>query len=111
MRWVTAPQFSPQLPIEPLRENLDEFLERRRKDLAGRTAVLLCELAGNLNIETIERELHRITGTCGSYGLVEGSQGAAELLARIRTDYTGELAIELRALAEVFTRSSESGEI
>ncbi|MEO5975091.1 MAG: Hpt domain-containing protein [Ilumatobacteraceae bacterium] len=91
-------------------DNIDDFLERRRKDLAGRTAVLLRELAGNLNIETIERELHRITGTCGSYGLMEGSQGAAELLARIRDHQIAELATELRALAEVFTRSSEGGE-
>lgn len=91
-------------------DNIDDFLVRRRKDLAGRTAVLLRELAINLHIETIERELHRITGTCGSYGLMEGSQGAADLLARVRDDQTAGLATELHALAEVFTRSSESGE-
>lgn len=85
-------------------------MERRRKDLASRTAVLLRELAGNLNIEVIERELHRITGTCGSYGLMEGSRGAADLLARVRDVHIGVLAVELHALAEVFSRSSESGE-
>lgn len=90
-------------------DNIDDFLERRRKDLAGRTAVLLRELADNLNIETIERELHRITGTCGSYGLMEGSQGAADLLARVRNDHVGGLVTELHALAEVFTRSTEIG--
>ena len=91
-------------------DSLDDFLERRRKDLAARTAILLYELAGNLNLETIERELHRITGTCGSYGLMEGSRGAANLLARVRDDQIGALAAELSALAKVFTQSAGSGE-
>ena len=91
-------------------DNIDDFLERRRKDLAGRTAVLLRELASQLDIETVERELHRITGTCGSYGLMDGSRGAAELLARVRDGQIAGLATELNALAEVFARSSEGGE-
>lgn len=91
-------------------DNIDEFMEKRRTELAGRTADILRELSVSLNIETIERELHRITGTCGTYGLMEGSQGAADLLARVRNDQIGGLATELRALAEVFTRSSVSGE-
>ncbi len=91
-------------------DNIDEFMERRRKDLAGRTAVLLRELAGKLDIETIERELHRITGTCGTYGLMEGSRGAADLLARVRDDQVAGLATELNVLAEVFARSSD-GEV
>lgn len=92
-------------------DNMEEFIGRRRTELAKRTAALLRDLALDVNIETVERELHRITGTCGTYGLVEGSQGAADLLARVRNDHIGGLAIELHALAEVFTRSSESGEI
>ena len=90
--------------------NIDEFVERRRTELAGRTADILRELSVSLNIETIERELHRITGTCGSYGLVEGSQGAADLLARVRGELVGGLANDLNALADVFSRSSSSGE-
>ncbi|MFA5775489.1 MAG: hypothetical protein WC864_08940 [Ilumatobacteraceae bacterium] len=90
-------------------DNIDEFMNRRRVELAGRTSVLLRELAINLNIETIERELHRITGTCGSYGLVDGSRGAADLLARIRGEPIGRLAGELNALADVFDRSSVNG--
>ena len=89
---------------------MDEFIERRRTELAGRTADLLRELANSLNIETIERELHRITGTCGTYGLMDGSRGAADLLARVRGEHVGGLASELNALADVFARSSGSGE-
>ena len=92
-------------------DNIDEFMERRRTELAGRTAELLRKLAIDLDLETIERELHRITGTCGTYGLMDGSRGAAELLERVRTDHIDGLVSELHALAEVFTRSSESGEI
>lgn len=91
-------------------DNIDEFVERRRTELAGRTADILRELSVSLNIETIERELHRITGTCGSYGLVEGSQGAADLLARVRGELVGGLASDLNALADVFSRSSSRGE-
>jgi|GEM_PF-1539847 len=88
---------------------MDEFIERRRSDLAGRTAAILRELADNLDLEKIGRELHRIIGTCGSYGLVEGSQGAADLLARVRNDQVDGLSGELRALADVFDLSA-SGE-
>lgn len=91
-------------------DNLDEFMESRRKDLAVRTADVLRELAINLNIETIERELHRIVGTCGTYGLVDGSQRAADLLARVRDGHLGNLAAELNTLAEVFARSATGGE-
>ncbi len=81
---------------------MDEFIERRRSDLAGRTAAILRELADNLDLEKIGRELHRIIGTCGSYGLVKGSQGAADLLARVRNDQVDGLFGELHALADVF---------
>ncbi len=91
-------------------DNIDEFMERRRTELAGRTADILRELAISLNIETIERELHRITGTCGTYGLMDGSRGAADLLVRVRGELVGGLADELNALADVFARSSSSGE-
>ncbi len=84
-------------------------MERRRVELAGRTVDILRELANNLNIELIERELHRIVGTCGTYGLVEGSRGASELLARVRVDDVGGLAGELNALAEVFAHSVNGG--
>ncbi|TRZ71269.1 MAG: hypothetical protein D4R95_07260 [Actinobacteria bacterium] len=90
-------------------DSMDEFIERRRSDLAGRTAAILRELADNLDLEKIGRELHRIIGTCGSYGLVEGSQGAADLLARVRNDQVDGLSGELRALADVFDLSA-SGE-
>lgn len=91
-------------------DDVDEFMERRRVDLAGRTANILRELANNLNIETIERELHRIIGTSGSYGLMDGYRGAADLLARVRDDSVSGLASELNALAEVFARSAGRGE-
>jgi len=91
-------------------DDLDEFMEGRRIDLAGRTAELLHELAKNLNIETIERELHRITGTCGTYGLMDGSRGAADLLSRVRDESVGDLAGELTALADVFARSTDGRE-
>lgn len=90
-------------------DDVDEFIERRRVELAGRTIDILRELANNLNIELIERELHRIVGTCGTYGLMEGSLGAAELLARVRADDVGDLAGELNVLAEVFVHSVEGG--
>ncbi len=85
-------------------------MEGRRIDLAVRTADLLRELAKNLNIETIERELHRITGTCGTYGLMDGSRGAANLLSRVRDDHVDGLARELSALADVFARSADGRE-
>ena len=84
---------------------MDEFIERRRSDLAGRTVVILNELAKDLDLEKIERELHRIIGTCGSYGLIDGSRGAADLLARVRDDNVSDLATELIALADVFALS------
>lgn len=87
---------------------MDEFIKRRRSDLAGRTATILRELANNLNIETVERELHRIIGTCGSYGLNDGSQGAADLLARVRDDHVGSLISDLNALADVFALSASA---
>lgn len=89
---------------------MEEFIERRRSDLAGRTVAILRELANDLDIERIERELHRIIGTCGSYGLVDGSRGAADLLARVRGEIVGGLANELNVLADVFARSSSSGD-
>jgi hypothetical protein len=91
-------------------DNIDEFMERRRMELAGRTADLLRQLANNVNIETIERELHRIIGTCGTYGLMDGSRGAADLLARVRGEHVDGLVNELNALADVFSRSSSGGE-
>ena len=91
-------------------DNIDEFVERRRTELAGRTADILRELAANLNIETIERELHRIAGTCGTYGLMDGSRGATDLLSRVRGELVGGLTSELNALADVFARSSGVGE-
>ncbi|MEO8363826.1 MAG: hypothetical protein ABI570_05530 [Ilumatobacteraceae bacterium] len=90
-------------------DNIDEFMSGRRSELAGRTSELLRELAINLDIETIERELHRITGTCGTYGLMDGSRGAADLLARVRGEPVDGLASELNALADVFARSSANG--
>lgn len=90
-------------------DNIDEFMARRRTELAGRTANQLRELANDLDIETIARELHRIVGTCGSYGLVDGSQGAAVLLARVREKHVDGLAVELNALAEIFTLSADGG--
>ncbi|NQV96761.1 MAG: hypothetical protein HQ486_03100 [Acidimicrobiaceae bacterium] len=86
-------------------DSVDEFIERRRSDLAGRTVAILHELADNLDLEKIERELHRIIGTCGSYGLIDGSRGAADLLARVRDDLVGGLSGELYALADVFALS------
>ena len=85
---------------------MDEFIERRRSDLAGRTVSILRELAKDLDIEKIERELHRIVGTCGSYGLVSGSRGAADLLARVNENSVSDLSAELVALAEIFSRST-----
>ena len=84
---------------------MDEFIERRRSDLAGRTVVILNELAKDLDLEKIERELHRIIGTCGSFGLIDGSRGAADLLTRVRDDNVSDLATELIALADVFALS------
>lgn len=84
---------------------MDEFIERRKSDLAGRTAGILRELATNVNVETVERELHRIVGTSGSYGLMDGSRGAADLLARVHDGLVTSLADELNSLAEVFARS------
>lgn len=89
---------------------MDEFIERRRSDLAGRTANILRELASDVNTETVARELHRIVGTCGSYGLVEGSRGAADLLARVHDGHVLDLAGELITLAEVFARSVDGGD-
>lgn len=87
-------------------DSMDEFMERRRRELAVRTVAILRELANNLDIEMIERELHRIVGTCGTFGLMDGSRGAADLLARVRQDSVGDLANELNVLAEVFARSA-----
>ena len=84
---------------------MDEFIERRRSDLAGRTVVILNELAKDLDLEKIERELHRIIGTCGSFGLIDGSRVAADLLTRVRDDNVSDLATELIALADVFALS------
>lgn len=92
-------------------DNVDEFMANRRTDLAERTADRLRELANDLNIETIERELHRIAGTSGSYGLMDGSRGAADLLARVREHHTGDLASELNTLADIFARPvTDSGD-
>ena len=83
-------------------DDIDEFMEARRIDLAGRTAVILRELATNLDLDKIGRELHRIVGTCGTYGLTEGSRSAAELLAQVRSNSVADLASELNMLADVF---------
>jgi len=85
-------------------------MESRRSDLAGRTAAILRELANDVNTETIARELHRIVGTCGSYGLVDESLGAADLLARVRDEQVAGLASELNALADVFALSADGDE-
>ena len=82
---------------------------RRRSDLAARTADILRELASDVNTETVERELHRIVGTAGSYGLTNGSRGAADLLARVHDGHVFDLAAELITLAEIFTRSVGDG--
>jgi hypothetical protein len=91
-------------------DNLDEFIARRRSGLAVRTAAILRELANGANVETVRRELHRIVGTCATFGLMEGSRGAADLLVRVRDDRVSDLAAELIALAEVFTRTTEGEE-
>lgn len=88
-------------------DDLDEFMEGRRVDLAARTADLLRELAKNLDIDKIDRELHRIVGTCGTYGLTQGSRSAAELLARVRSNSVADLALELTALADVFAAAAD----
>lgn len=85
-------------------------MEGRRIDLAGRTADLLREHAKNLDIDKVERELHRIVGTCGTYGLMDGSRRAAELLARIRSNSVADLTLELTALADVFAASADGRE-
>jgi len=85
-------------------------MEGRRIDLAGRTADLLRELAKTLDTDKIGRELHRIVGTCGTYGLMEGSRSAAELLDRVRSNSVADLALELTALADVFGLSAHGGE-
>lgn len=85
-------------------------MARRRTELAGRTADRLRELATDVDIETVARELHRIVGTCGSYGLTDGSQEAADLLARVRKKQVDGLAVELNALAAIFTLSAGGGE-
>jgi len=84
---------------------MDDFIERRKSDLAGRTADTLRKLADDVNVETVGRELHRIVGTSGSYGLMDGSRGAAELLARVHDGLVTNLADELNTLADVFARS------
>ena len=89
---------------------MDEFIERRRSDIAGRTADILRELANDVNTEIVERQLHRIVGTAGSYGLMDGSRGAADLLARVQDGHVFDLAAELITLAEVFARSADGGE-
>jgi len=91
-------------------DDLDEFMEGRRIDLAGRTAVILRELATNLDIDKIGRELHRIVGTCGTYGLTQGSRSAAELLAQVRSNNVADLAVELTALADVFAAAADGRE-
>lgn len=91
-------------------DNVDEFVERRRTELAGRTADLLRKLAIDLDIEDIARQLHRIAGTSGSYGLMDGSRGASDLLARVRDEQVDGLANQLNALAEVFARSATGSE-
>ena len=85
-------------------------MESRRSDLAGRTAAILRELANDVNTETVARELHRIVGTCSSYGLIDGSLGAADLLARVRDDHVIDLALDLTALADVFALSADGRE-
>ena len=91
-------------------DELNEFMEGRRVDLAARTAGLLRELSKNLDIDKIGRELHRIVGTCGSYGLMEGSRCAADLLARVRGNSVADLALELTALADVFVATADGSE-
>ena len=85
-------------------------MARRRTELAERTANRLRELAAEMDIETVARELHRIVGTCGSYGLMDGSQRAAVLLARVREKHVDGLAVELNTLAEIFILSAGGGE-
>ena len=85
-------------------------MEGRRVDLAARTADLLRELSKNLDLDKIGRELHRIVGTCGSYGLIDGSRCAADLLARVRSNSVADLALELTALADVFVATADGSE-
>lgn len=85
-------------------------MEGRRSDLAGRTEAILRALANDVNIETVGRELHRIVGTCGSYGLTEGSRRAAELLTRVQDENVVDLSGELIRLAELFALSAGGDE-
>ena len=91
-------------------DDLDVFMKGRRVDLAARTADLLRELSKNLDLDKIGRELHRIVGTCGSYGLMDGSRCAADLLARVRSNSVVDLGLELTALADVFVATAEGGD-
>ena len=91
-------------------DSVDEFMEGRRSDLAGRTEAILRALANDVNFETVGRELHRIVGTCGSYGLTEGSRGAAELLARVQDENVVDISGELIRLAELFALSARGDE-
>jgi uncharacterized protein YuzB (UPF0349 family) len=89
----------------------DDFINARRGDLAQRTAKLLADLSASPDIDTVERELHRIVGTCGTFGLVEGAQQAGELLHGIRSggDPTvRDLSVELLALSIMFLDEGKS---
>lgn len=83
----------------------DEFIRSRRGDLAQRTAKVLAEMSVSPNVEDVERELHRIVGTCGTFGLVKGANQAEQLLLGIRDgkDVLAEnLSAELLALSVMF---------
>lgn len=82
----------------------DEFIQSRRGALAQRTAQALAELSDSPDVETVERELHRIVGTCGTFGLVKGAQRAEQLLEGVRSglNAVSYLSAELLALSVVF---------
>ena len=82
----------------------DEFIRSRRGDLAQRTAKVLAELSVSPDVATVERELHRIVGTCGTFGLVEGAQRAEQLLEGVRSGLNelSYLSAELLALSVIF---------
>ena len=83
----------------------DEFIRSRRGDLAQRTAKVLADMSASPNAEAVERELHRIIGTCGTFGLIKGAHQAEQLLLSIRdgnNTVASTLSADLLALSVVF---------
>ena len=89
----------------------DEFIRSRRGDLAQRTAKVLAEMSVSPNVKDVERELHRIVGTCGTFGLVKGAHQAEQLLLGIRDGKDAlveNLSAELLALSVLFLDEGKS---